>query len=313
MESICSTETCFLLDNRIVPHFDFRTEATNAAFHCFLCDLVAKVVYLSQSYSWLNDPIGFAIAASPSTVKVAKLSVGQLSQLKNQILEQRFSALGGNNSANGTWGEYLCDGLTKLINNIPQQASPGQKKILITMYSTDLHLFGGMHCSSILFGLKAFQRLLGYIKQTFTMNSIKIRIVCILVHGTNTGVAPNENHALFYNEIIGKFGEFVEFIKLQVSAFDFEEELKVLLGECVPITFASFELPPFLGQKFSLLLRLVPQSINSVTCISYFSCFEICSVTDRIGINPLLLQGTPISVMAPTDEFAVKRLGSTLK
>jgi len=312
MEDCCIAHSCFVIDNRIVPYNDFRTEAASASFHNFLCDLIAKLVFLSHSYDWLNDPLGFAIAASPSNSKVVAIKAAHLAQLKQAILDSKFSILGGNNAANGTWDEYLTDGLAKILNILPQQffVSNGKERLLIVIYSTDLSLFGGTHSGSIENGLNSFKTLIEHINQVFPKNVVKIRIVAAMVHNPDISISLNDNQGIFYREIISQYGSLIEFEKLQVASISFEEELKLIVSELTPKRLISLELPgTYMKMKCNVTLQLVPHSISSVSCIPYIQTLEICSITTRSGINPLYIQGTPLTVIAPTDEYALRKLG----
>lgn len=307
------TKYFIIFDNRLLPHYDFYTEAAASSFNKFTRELIGKLIFLGHKQSLIGLPEGILLATSPTNAKLFQFSVNQLSELDN-IMEPKYSSLGGNCSSNQTWKNYLSDSINKISLHITTKLNEfltkeNDTRTLILIYSTDLSLIGNLTAGSIQEGLDQFIRSAQSLNQMLR-NNLKCKIICTNILSKNNQLVTTDNLFLIHKDIREKIS-YITFDELGApSNLLFEEELKLDIGLISPKICSTIQLPSIQGMDCTLFVELLPHSLRSLDCIPHIKLMETCSLTTRSGISPLFMAGYGIEVAPPSEVLAMKCLGS---
>lgn len=314
------TRLYLIVDNRLFPSLDVSTEAYLTSYYRGIQPLLVESVSFLCRERWNAYPITLASASSAQTVQLTHLNYESAHLLFN-ILEPKYSSLGGSMAANSSWQNYLTDAIKKLtqytISQPNYQQNQAIQKIMILIYSTEVALFGDFHsCGSIQEGLNAFKL---SCEQILSLRDfIEIRIVCFGLFSNQLSLAGTKssflstnsesNSFLFHSNILQAFPEKVSIERRLCSVINFDEEYKLLIGLSSPKKIVKLELPPFQATECSVMIELSTSYVNTVRSMIPISSFEVCGTCSRSGINPMYLFGNALHVNLPHHGIVLRAL-----
>jgi hypothetical protein len=275
-----------VIDNRLNPLLNYYEEARFATWQKQVTDLCIKLLQKSNSYSWLPPPTAFLYSNSPYSVNYIHLDRQEAFQLPS-LFQARYSIQGGTTMPSSTWKQYLGDAIKKIKDSVNEN-----KKVLITIYSTDCNLFGNRTHASAEDGIKAF--VTDCMEMTQRLSSLTIKVVCCSILSTE----DFENISLksFQNEIISKRDVFT-FDLMNPTPIVFEEQFKSLVGSLINIPVVKLLFPASEELDCTIFIHAVPHSFGSADCLPYLTQFECCSVCSRSKINPIYLAGFGLEII----------------
>ena len=266
----------FIIDNRqsLNKYQSFTVEASLASYNRNVHTTLSRYISLCTQHPFLSSPSGIAVASSPDRVNFIVNKSINLIQL-NDLVQPKYSCVGGANIPLFTWNRYIIDGLNKIFNNLDHERNRKTDKVskkckdgekyLLTIFSHDLNLFGDESSESILLGVKSIITICKSLKSNF---NVETRIISTILLDAVDKSSYFENKNLETVMTTLKQEESaISFNSIWNNHIHFEDELRSIIRLCAPIILSTIEFPILHNNKCSVMMEFAPGSLSSAQAI----------------------------------------------
>ena len=297
----------FLIDNRQTSYQfqSFEAEAAYASYHNNIENLLGKYICLSMKYTAFGTPACIGFAQSPDKMQLLKSKCYNIQQIHN-LLEPKYTCIGGANIPMLTWSRFFFDGILKIRDLLLELVLHDKSKIqkstfVVLLISNDVCLLGNENSSSIENSVRTFLNECGSL-----ISSVKIivRVICtVLSKPSDFQLCNNSNlmsiHSVSRSHLLTK--EVFTFHQLFNTMIHFSEELRVVIRLCCFSYLVNIDVPPLGNTQCSVLIELSPSTITSADFTqSGMETPELFGLVNRHDVYPICLNGRCLLARCPS-------------
>jgi hypothetical protein len=292
--------TYFIVDNRSAGYQNFRSEAANWSYHHNVLTLLRKFVSLSFQHKWIKLPVSIAVAKSPLTT-VAIENVVDICK-SAAAYESIFSCIHTAHMSRDTWGVYLTDALSSVLNRLERTKTLTSNDVkkqsnLIVIFVPDVYVMSNGSSNDSDEGIKKF---FAVARKIIENSKSKIRIVSPILSESGMDLLDDMGLIHVFANITDDLKSSISFENIVNSPPNFDEELRSILGLCFePITLKlDFALTD--QANCSLYVNLRPSTCSAGDAVHNGLRYPvIISLCRRSEINATFIQGCGLHAACP--------------